>query len=152
LLIAALCCAACASAEDGFTSGRTLRDCSDTLPVCSTNAGCVLDGQTFARASFAQGGSQRIVVKTDGAADVEVSIFLRTEESPGTDTEVTWYEVGCRQRFNAQSGGRDIFAEAGPDRIWTRTQRLTTAGDHLIEVFSDMQADVLLRVTVTAAQ
>jgi hypothetical protein len=144
--------AACADAQDAFTDGRAAKDCSGALPVCSATAGCVLDNQSYASGSFQQGGTLRAIVRTDGAADVEVALFFRTELSPGTDTEIAWYEVGCRQRFAADNAGRDVFVEAGQDRLFKRTQRITTAGDHLIEVFSDAQADVLYKVTVKGAQ
>ena len=151
-LAALALCAACADAEDAFTTGRSLRDCTGAVPVCSTSAGCVLDGDTYAQGAFAQGGTRRIIVRTISAADIEVALFFRTEESPGTDTEIAWYEVGCRDRKSAQSGGRDVFAEAGADRVWKRSQRVVTAGDHLVEVFSDAQAEYLLKVTVRGTQ
>ena len=144
--------AGCGGAEETFTDGRTLIECVGAVPVCSTSGGCVLDNQTYAHGAFQQGGTLRAIVRTTGSADVEVALYFRTEESAGTDTEVAWSEVGCRQRFSAQSDGRDVFLEAGNDRVWKRKQRLTTAGDHLIEVFSDAQAEVLYKVTVTGAQ
>ena len=144
--------AGCGGPEETFTDSRTLRECAGAVPVCSTSGGCVLDNQTYARGAFQQGGTLRAIVRTTSAADVEVALYFRTEQSPGTDTEIAWSEVGCRERFSAQSDGRDVFAEAGNDRVWKRKQRLTTAGDHLIEVFSDAQAEVLYKVTVLGAQ
>ena len=142
----------CGGAEETFTDGRTLKGCVGAIPVCSTSGGCVLDNQSYAHGAFQQGGTLRAIVQTTGAADVEVALYFRTEESPGTDTEIAWSEVGCRERFSAQSDGRDVFVEAGNDRVWKRKQRLTTAGDHLIEVFSDAQAEVLYKVTVLGAK
>jgi hypothetical protein len=74
------------------------------------------------------------------------------EISPGIDTEVTWYETGCQDRVSASSGGTDVFREAGDDNVWKRQEKVVTAGDHLIEVFSDAQADYLLRVKVLPGQ
>ena len=138
--------------EDLFTDSRNLLPCTGTLPVCSTNGGCVLDGITYAHGNFAQGGTKRVVVRTTVPSEIEVALFFRTETSPGTDTEVSWWEVGCRDRFSASSGGADVFAEAGPGRVWSRKQQVFTNGDHLIEVFSDAQAEYLLKVTVRATQ
>ena len=150
--VALLCCAACADAESAFTDGRNETACNQALPVCSSTAGCVLDGVTYARGTFQLGGSERVVVRTTSAADIAVSLFFRTEENAGTTTEIAWSEVNCRQRYSSQSGGRDVFVEAGANRVYTRTQRVTSAGDHLVEVFSDAQAEVLLKVSVTVAQ
>jgi len=141
-----------AGPEELFTQGRAVNACNATVPVCSTTAGCVLDATNYTSGSFAQGGTRRFIVRTTSAANIEVGVFFVTEGTPGTDTEVGWYEVACSARANADSGGADVFAEAGPDRIWKRTQRVDTVGDHLVEVFSDAQADYLLRVIVTPIQ
>ena len=151
LLLLALA-AGCGDAEDAFTAGRTLKPCNGAIPVCSATAGCVLDGDSYASGAFQQGGTLRAIVRTTSAADIQVSLFFRTEASPGTDTEIAWSEVGCRDRYSAQSAGRDVFVEAGADRIFKRSQHVTTQGDHLIEVFSDAQAEVLYKVTVQGAQ
>jgi hypothetical protein len=150
--LAALAAAACGDAESVFVSGRAQLACDQALPVCGSFAGCVLSPESYAQSAFKQGGTTRFIVRTTGAADLEISLFFRTEESPGSDTEIAWYEAGCQQRYSAQSGGRDVFVEAGEARIFKRSQRLTTAGDHLVEVFSDAQAEVLLEVAVSGGQ
>ena len=148
IVLSLLAGTACGDAESTFVAGRAQTACNQALPVCSSSAGCVLDGGSFAQSAFQQGGTTRFIVRTAGPADLEVALYFRTEESPGTDTEIAWYEVGCGQRYSAQSAGRDVFVEAGTDRVFKRSQRVTTAGDHLVEVFSDAQAEVLLSVTV----
>jgi hypothetical protein len=153
LAFCSLClCAACGAAEDDFTSGRALVSCGANIPVCATFAGCVLDGTNYTSGSFAQGGTRRAIVRTTGAANLKVSLFFQSESSPGTDTEVGYSEVGCSARYSMDNGGTDIFAEAGADRVWSRTQQVSTAGDHLVEVFSDAQADYLLEVSVLPPQ
>lgn len=152
LLLSALALSGCLGGpEAGFTQGRALSTCNATVPVCSSTAGCVLDATNYTSGSFAQGGTRRFIVRTVSAADVEVELFWASEGTPGTDTEVGFYETGCSSRASKDSGGADVFNEAGPARIWKRLQRVDTAGDHLIEVFSDAQADYLLRVNVTPA-
>ena len=145
-------CGCLGGPEDLFTQGRAADACRATVPVCSTTAGCVLDAMNYTSGSFAQGGTRRLIVRTTSAATIEVDVFFATEGTPGTDTEIGWYEVGCSGRVSADSGGTDVFAEAGPDRVWKRSQKVNTAGDHLVEVFSDAQADYLLRVVVTPVQ
>ena len=112
----------------------------------------MLDDTNYTSGSFAQGGTQRFIVRTSSAATIEVDLFFVTEGTPGTDTEVDWYETECSSEQSLDSGGDDIFSEAGPSRVWSRTEEVTTIGDHLVQVFSDAQADYLLRVIVTSAQ
>lgn len=138
-------------AQDAFVGSRRDIRCEDSVPVCTTMASCVLDDDTFTRGSFAQGATRRVVVHTESAAEIEVSLYFVTQDSPGLDTAITWHEVGCRDRMEEASEGADVFAEAGESRVFTRRTRVTTAGDHLVEVFSDAQADYLLRVSVLPA-
>src|SRR5471032_78920 len=152
LLILCGFAAACGGAEDDFTAGRALVSCDASIPVCSTFAGCVLDGANYTYGSFAQGGTRRAIVRTTGAANLKVSLLFESEGSPGTDTEIGYSEAGCATRYSMDNGGTDIFNEAGAARIWTRTQQVTTSGDHLIEVFSDAQADYLLSVSILPPQ
>lgn len=148
--LAALC--ACATAEDGFTQGRSADPCSGNVPVCSSFAGCVLDDLNYTSGDFAQGAARRVIVRTTVPSEIEVQLFFRTLGSPGLDTEISWYEVGCRDRKSESSGGADVFAEAGPSRVWSRKATVFQAGDHLVEVFSDAQAGYLLKVLVRPTQ
>jgi hypothetical protein len=150
--LAVLSLVACGGPQDAFVGDRLSIACTASLPVCTATAGCVLDDSNYAASTFQQGGTTRAIVRLTGPADVEVALFFQTEQSPGTDTEIAWYETGCRQRFSDQSGGKDVFVEAGDARVYTRTQRLNLPGDHLIEVFSDAQAQVLVKVSVHSAQ
>lgn len=139
-------------AQSAFTADRVLEACNATIPVCTTTAACVLGEGNYAQGSFAQGATRRFIVRTTAEATVEVAVYFASESSPGVDTEIAWYEVGCRDRHSAASDGQDVFAEAGADRVWRRSQRLVTAGDHLVEVFSDAQADYLVRISLQSAQ
>jgi hypothetical protein len=141
-----------ADAEGAFTDGRALEPCASTIPVCSATASCVLSDTNYTEGSFAQGATRRVIVRTTGEATIDVALYFVTEGSPGVDTEIAWSEVGCRDRASVSSDGKDLFAEAGADRVWHRSRKVTTAGDHLVEVFSDAQADYLLRVSVQNAQ
>jgi hypothetical protein len=156
---ALLLCAAAASlagcvpdSEELFIDNRTYIPCTGQVPVCVTQAGCVLDASGYTRGNFAQGSTLRMVVRTTVPSVIEVLLYFRTEGSPGTDTEIAWNEVGCRTRTSLQSGGVDVFAEAGEGRIWSRKQQVFTPGDHLVEVFSDAQAEYLLKVNVQPTQ
>jgi hypothetical protein len=138
--------------EDLFIDNRTYVPCVGQVPVCVTQAGCVLDAAGYTRGNFAQGSTLRAVVRTTVPSVIEVQLYFRTEGSPGTDTEIAFNEVGCRTRIALQSGGVDVFAEAGEGRVWSRKQQVFTPGDHLVEVFSDAQAEYLLKVNVQPTQ
>jgi hypothetical protein len=152
LALAALVAGCVPTSEELFTDTRNYVDCTGQVPVCTAQAGCVLDSTNYTRMNTSQGSTLRAVVRTTVASVIEVQLYFRTEGSPGTDTEITWYEVGCRDKFNQSSGGVDIFAEAGEGRVWTRSQQVYTPGDHLIEFFSDAQAEYLLKVNTNASQ
>lgn len=148
-LLAAL---GCSTAEDAFVEGRRLDACKASVPVCSTSAGCVLDDGNYTSGNFAQGAARRAIVRTTVPSEIEVSIYFRTEASPGLETEIAWWEVGCKDRKSEGSAGTDVFAEAGADRVWRRKSTVYTPGDHLVEVFSDAQAEYLLKVAVRPVQ
>ena len=149
ILSATLILAACANdPQTNFTAGRTEISCAGDVPVCTLFAGCTLDESNYTSGSFTQGADQLFIVNTTGPATISVEIFFTSEQSPGVDTEVTWYESGCAQSEMSASDGSDVFAEAGANLVWTRSQLVTTAGDHLIDLFSDAQANYLLRVQV----
>jgi len=138
----------CIDAQSAFIDGRTLDACTSTIPVCTTTADCLLDLTNYTQGSFNEGATRRLVVHTDEAATITVELYFTTEISPGIDTEVTFYESECLSSDDVTSGGDDIFQEAGPGHIWQRSHQVVTAGDHLVEVFSDAQADYLLLVNI----
>jgi hypothetical protein len=138
----------CINPESNFIDGRTLNLCNSTIPVCETMANCVLDETNYTQGNFDEGATQRLIVHTDAAATITVELYFVTEVSPGIDTEVTYNEVDCQSSDDETSGGADIFQQAGPARIWTNSHQVVTAGDHLVEVFSDAQAQYLLLVDV----
>jgi hypothetical protein len=134
--------------QSAFVANRMAVSCDSAVPVCTTYAGCGLDGTNYTKGSFAQGPAIRFLVHTEGPATISVEVFFTSEQSPGVDTEVTWYEAACSTSTTQASDGADVFAEAGAGMVWKRSQKVTTAGDHLVELFSDAQADYLLRVEV----
>ncbi len=137
--------AAC-SIEDAFVGTRARRACEGNLPVCRVRAGCVLDGSGYIEGNFP--GGRRLVVVSDGEADVTVSLFLRDEVWPGSSLEMRFYEPGCSRSEEWFAELDDLFVAAGADRIVSATQRLREAGEHLIEVRSDAYAAYDLKVDV----
>jgi hypothetical protein len=149
LFAAAALTAACSGGpEADFTADRSAVSCNSAIPVCTTYAGCSLDETNYVAGSFSQGPAVRFLVHTGGPATISVELYFTSEQSPGVDTEVTWYESACASSTTQASDGADVFAEAGANMVWKRSQQVTTEGDHLVELFSDAQASYLLRVEI----
>ena len=132
--------------ESNFTLGLELDRCDGTFPACQTTAGCFLNEDRYLEGSFP--GTRQFIVPSRAEAIIRVDIFFRSQVSTGFDTEVLWSEPGCFDTYQYRSEGRDVFLEAGNDRILTVSQQVFLEGEHLVEVFSDAVADYLLRVRV----
>jgi len=137
----------CVSAEDGFVGARLERLCTQAIPICGTQAGCVLDDRSYVASSFP--GGQQLVVRTDlEVATVEVRLYLQTQGAPGTELMVQASAPDCGDVDEERLADVDLFTAAGDDRTFTWVLDLPGRGDHLVEVFSDMTADYLLTVDV----
>ena len=132
--------------ESNFTLGLDLDRCDGTFPACSLTAGCVLTEDEYLEGRFP--GARQFIVPAIEEQVITVDIFFRTQVSTGIETEVLWNEPSCFETYQYTSNGRDIFFEAGNDRILTVSQQIFRDGDHLVEVFSDAVAEYLLRVRV----
>ena len=147
LTLAAAACSACGvGPESNFTLGLDLERCDSTFPVCQTTAGCILTPEEYLEGQFP--GAREFIVPSRAEAVITVDIFFRTQQSVGLDTEVLWSEPGCFDSYQYRSDGRDIFTEAGNDRILSVSQQVFLEGDHLVQVFSDAVAEYLIRVRV----
>lgn len=132
--------------ESNFTLGLELDRCDQSFPVCQTTAGCVLTTDRYLEGAFP--GTRQFIVPAAEEQVITVDIFFRTQEAIGVDTEILWSEPGCFDTYQYRSNGRDIFREAGNDRVLSVGQQVFLGGDHLVEVFSDAVAEYLLRVRV----
>ncbi|MCB9557198.1 MAG: hypothetical protein H6707_13910 [Deltaproteobacteria bacterium] len=150
-----LSCVGCipTTSREAFTQGADEIPCSATYPVCRGKfAGCRLANDSYISGTFP--GSRKVVAETPpGDFKLQLRIYLDDRLSAGTDTEVLWYEPGCSEIYRYQLskdgvGGRDLFEIAGNNQVFSVTQRVVDAGDHLVEVFSDATASYLLRVDV----
>ncbi|MEZ4273515.1 MAG: hypothetical protein R3C68_19390 [Myxococcota bacterium] len=147
MLVVASACSP--SLEEAFRKGRGLRGCFSTLNACpGLFASCVLDNDSYAEKQFP--GSLRFLVDADEDDTVEVSFFFVTQRDPGLSTRIFWNEPGCSDQQVYDSEGRDIFFEAGNELIFRQSKIMRKDGEHLIEVFSDAQAEVLVVVNVSS--
>ncbi len=135
------------SSEDTFIQGARKDPCDNAIPVCSYTAGCRLtEGENYIEGSLP--GYRSFIVPTAGEADISVIFYFRTQEAPGSDTEVLWYEPGCRDLYDHYLPGIDLFRQVGNDRLWTVVGTVFQEGDHLIEIRSDASAEFLLKVEI----
>lgn len=133
----------CMSQQQVFTEGRVEDLCQGAVPVCQKQAGCVLDQQHFVRGSFP--GDQKIVVHSDAAnGTLSVRILLTYEVYPGTELLIQAFDPDCGDAATVDQTNRDFFQEAGDNRTLAFDMALPVAGDHLLQVYSDMTADYLL--------
>jgi len=136
---------ACGVSEGDFISGADHDPCESNIPVCQQTAGCAMGESKYIEGDFP--GYTNFVVITPADATIVIKIFFKTREQPGVDTEIIWYEPGCNESYNYESGGEDIFAvAAGADGVFTKEQKIKIAGDHLIEIYSDALTHYFVRV------
>ncbi len=151
LIVISLSCFALAACDFGsegaFTSGADLLTCDGSVPVCNTTAGCkMIEEDHYIEGEFP--GFRQFIVETAGEAYIRIKIYWRTQLSPGSDTEIRWFEPACVENYRYESQGLNIFDEADGAGIWYKDERVFRAGDHLIEIRSDATGEYILRPEV----
>jgi hypothetical protein len=141
------------TSESSFIGDREIDLCEGTYNQCKGQvAGCKLDESFYIEGSFP--GQRKFLVETrQGDWKVRVSLFLRDPRlSPGTETEVTWFEPGCTDEYKFKLSksviSGDLFEQAGRSQVFEVEQNVVEPGDHLITVWSDAVCRYLLRVEV----
>ena len=148
LAAAALLCG-CPDASDQFKSGRLLDPCNNSWPVCTTTAGCFVGDSYYLEGQFP--GTRRFIVRTQGQAAIEVSIFLETQAAEGNQLSITWNDAACGTVQVVQMTGVDFFKEFQAEGVLSRTKNVYQAGDHLIDVTADCSAEYMLKADVNEA-
>ena len=145
VVVASTLCS-CKSPEDAFIDDRMLSLCDEAYWICDVPAGCVLDGDEYVEGVFP--GVRRVVVVTDTEdVDLQVRLFFRKMEAPGTELLVQLYEPDCT--VNPDLGQAhlvdvDLFDKAGDDRILSFDLTALQIGEHLLEIYSDSSVEYLL--------
>jgi len=142
LLFACLLSTACTD-QAIFTSGRIEDLCNGVVPVCKRQAGCILDGSSYASGVFP--GEKRIVINSP-VRDQRLRVRLLFTEMlyPGTELLAQAFSPDCGDVAMEQLLDLDFFEYAGDDRMIEFELPLPEAGDHLVELYSDMAADFLV--------
>jgi hypothetical protein len=143
----ALAAIGCVNDDRVFTQGRLQDLCNESIPICGRTAACALDDQEFIRGRFP--GGQRLVVQTEFPEQRLNARFLLDELNfPGTEISVQAFSTNCEDFDRTIHKDRDLFQLAGDDRIIDFNLALPGRGDHLVEVFSDMDAAFTMTVEI----
>lgn len=154
ILLAAIAAATLApgctpTAEERFTERRSFDPCVQAIPACPPLfAACVLDDARYARQRFPEAAPFRFAVYAEALDTIEVRLFFAEQQTPGLVTDLYWNEPGCSDAYHEGSDGRDLFAEAERLGYIRREAQVLEEGFHLIELFTDMTAEVLIAVSV----
>lgn len=139
--------AGCISAEETFVGARLEDLCADLTPICSVQASCVLAQDRYMRSSFP--GGLRVIVETmEPDRKLVVRMLLTEMIFPGTELLVQAWSPKCKAFDDVHLLDIDLFELAGDTRILQIELEAPDAGEHLVELFSDMSASYLLTVDV----
>ncbi len=141
----ALLLAGCLSDEAAFKQGRLQAFCDRSIMLCSGSASCILDEATFARSQF-PGGLRTVVPNDFDHETVIVRILLTEALAPGTELHVELLSPDCGQVEEERIVDVDLFEYAGNEGLYEFEFPFHGRGDHLLSVFSDMNAQYLLAV------
>jgi len=140
------------TSEATFIGDRNEDLCNGVFHQCKgQTAGCILDEDHYIMGTF-PGERKFLVETTQGDWKIKVLIFLAERLSPGTETEIRWYEPGCVDEYKYQLSKDqlrgDLFEQAGRDQVFEVEQPVIEAGDHLVSVWSDAVCRFDLRVQI----
>jgi hypothetical protein len=141
-----------ATPEAAYLGDRKADPCNGVQAVCKgQTAGCTLDEKHYIEGTF-PGERKLLVQTTQGDWKIRVLLFLKEQLSPGTETEISWYEPGCtdeyRWKLSDHSIQGDLFEQAGQDQIFEVEHAVVESGDHLVTVWSDAVCRYYLRIEV----
>src|SRR5438093_12573802 len=92
--------AACGTAEDAFTHGKSLDPCVQHSAACPGQfPACSLNRTTYARRRFPDDSPFLFFVNAFAGDTIQVTFFFSQEVDAGLDTEIWWYEPGCSDRY-----------------------------------------------------
>lgn len=139
----------CGGSKEAFIGSRSRDACNQTWPVCDRVVGCIMGGQTYLTGRFPTRGS--FMVRLAEPSAVKVGIFVDGVAGTGTDDAyIHWWEDGCTRRVRESATAVAFVAEVDKSGVFERTADLVGTGDHLIEFFSDAQAQYYVKVDVVA--
>ncbi|MDD9968376.1 MAG: hypothetical protein OXR73_19210 [Myxococcales bacterium] len=143
-LLVGLALAGCGDAESIFTEGRIEQRCNEAIPICNSQASCVLQDDQFLRDDFP--GGKVFMIQTQSEETTVFARFLLLEpRASGTELFVRVHTDACGSYEEGRTTDRDLIEFAGDDSIIEYELFIEGRGDHLVEIFSDMSSDFLFR-------
>lgn len=147
VLALALAAACDADGSRAFTSGRSENECQESIPACAeTYAACELDNSQYVRVRFP--GSLAFLTSSRAEDTIRVQLFISEVLDVGQQTVINWYEPGCSDLYVWDSRGQDFVSISRDTNIYSQEMRMEQPGEHLVQIFSDMNGEVLLGVNV----
>jgi hypothetical protein len=150
LLFLCIFAAACdPNSSRTFTSGRSQNPCTETIPACAeTSADCTIDDSQYIEQRFP--GDISFLVQCRAEDEIKVELFIKDVVDVGQQTIIYWNEPGCSDYYQWDSAGRDFVSESRDTNVFSQIKQMHEPGEHLIEVFSDLNGTLLIGVTVIA--
>jgi hypothetical protein len=146
-VIAALAAGCSPNSSHAFTSGRSSNLCTQNIPACAdTSASCELDSTQYIDFRFP--GDVTFLVQSRAEDDIQVELYIKTVVDVGQQTVIYWNEPGCSDYYSWESKGEDWVAESRESNIFSQRKTMHQPGEHLIEVNSDLNGELLIGINV----
>lgn len=139
--------------EKAFIRGKSEVACLQNIPACpGLFASCQLDGASYTQKRLPDDTPFRFLVAALPNERIEILMFFVSQSDSGLDTRIMWYEPGCSDVVIYKSEGANLFKDFEDTGIFSHTETVYDGGDHLIEIFSDMQAVVDITAVVSVPE
>ena len=114
--------------------------------MCGHVVGCILGPDSYLQGNLP--GDLRFLVQLQEPSSVQLDFYLDNILAAGQQTQFTWNEVGCGSNLQQAVDGRTAIDQMRSAGSFFANAQLNTAGDHFIEVHSDIQAAYLFKIDV----
>jgi len=135
------------NSQRAFTSGRSQNLCTENIPACAdTSANCQLDSTQFISQRFP--GDVTFLVNTRAEDDIQVELYIKAVVDVGQQTIIYWNEPGCSDYYVWKAKGEDFVSESRDTNTFSQRKTMHVPGEHLIEVNSDLNGELLIGVDI----
>ncbi len=130
-----------------FLSGRSQNLCTQNIPACAdSSANCEVDSTQYIDQRFP--GDVTFLVNTRAGDEIQVELYIKAVVDVGQETIIYWNEPGCSDYYSWDSKGEDFVSESKDTNIFSQTKTMQEPGDHLIEINSDLNGELLIGIDV----
>jgi hypothetical protein len=143
-------CTHCSSEKDIFVENMDILSCNDVAyPVCGLlKSHCFLDKNHVAHIFLPQKSPFRALFKASKKDRVTYKMFFETYNRFGSYHSLRIFEPGCFSLQNISFKEDDFFKTMSKDRIFSYTFEVENDGEHLLELATDTDAEVYIKITV----